>query len=95
MCCIGVCAPVSPSLPVTAIFVEEDDDETKLGRASKRLVMKRLEGMVEVGRKSGLCCGGGEGSLSGRGTSGVGLGRQGGSWGFGCLCGVGKRVERA
>jgi len=51
--------------------------------------------MVEVGRKSGSCCGGGEGSLGGRGTSGVGLGRQGGSWGFGCLCGVGKRVERA
>jgi hypothetical protein len=34
-----------------------DDDETKLGRASKRSAMKRLVGMVEVGRNRSRAAG--------------------------------------
>lgn len=50
MCCVGASAPVLPLSPVAPALVEEDEGDTKLGRASKRSAIKRLVGMVKVGR---------------------------------------------
>lgn len=42
-----------PLPPLAPALVAEEEGETKLGSASKRSAMKRLVGMVEVGRKKG------------------------------------------
>ncbi len=44
------CLLVLP-LPLLASTLEDEDDEVKLGSAPRRSAMKRLVGMVEMGRK--------------------------------------------